>query len=67
MDIAERAVTPEEVEAYRRLDQRLFELGYLSKINEPITDFAPYENRKPLTIPGLKEGESIWNPDEDRR
>ena len=28
-----------------KLERRLFELGYLSRINKPIRDFTPYENR----------------------
>ena len=47
-----------------KLEKRLFELGYLSKINEPITDFTPYENRTLIKVKGKPLSEIIV---EDRR
>jgi tetratricopeptide (TPR) repeat protein len=35
-----------------KLERRLFELGYLSKVNKPIRDFTPYENRTLIRVKG---------------
>lgn len=32
------------------LERKLFEAGLLSEIKPPITDFTPYQNRKPIEI-----------------
>jgi tetratricopeptide (TPR) repeat protein len=42
-----------------KLERRLFELGYLSKLNKPIRDFAPYENRQPIEAAGKPLSEII--------
>lgn len=47
-----------------QLEKRLFESGYLKKINEPITDFTPYKNRKTIKIKGKPLSETVI---EDRR
>ena len=35
-----------------KLERRLFELGYLSRINKTIRDFTPYENRTLVRVEG---------------
>jgi len=47
-----------------KLENRLFELGYLSKRNKPIRDFTPYENRAPIRVSGKPLSEIIT---EERR
>lgn len=47
-----------------QLAQRLFDLGLLKKINKRITDFTPYQNRKPIKIKGKPLSETVI---EDRR
>ena len=42
-----------------RLEKRLFELGYLSKLNEPIRDFTPYEGRALIEMTGKPLSETI--------
>jgi hypothetical protein len=42
-----------------KLERRLFELGYLSKLNKPIRDFAPYETRQPIEVAGKPLSEII--------
>jgi tetratricopeptide (TPR) repeat protein len=42
-----------------KLEKRLFELGYLSKINKPIRDFTPYENRTLIEVEGKPLSEII--------
>jgi tetratricopeptide (TPR) repeat protein len=42
-----------------KLERRLFELGYLSKINKPIRDFTPYENRTLINVEGKPLSEII--------
>ncbi|MEN3333760.1 MAG: hypothetical protein V7641_3125 [Blastocatellia bacterium] len=42
-----------------KLEKRLFELGYLSKINKPIRDFTPYENRTLIKVKGKPLSEII--------
>ncbi|MGH9825549.1 MAG: tetratricopeptide repeat protein [Blastocatellia bacterium] len=42
-----------------KLEKRLFELGYLSKRNQPITDFSPYENRNLVEVVGKPVSETI--------
>jgi len=42
-----------------KLEKRLFDLGYLSKINKPIRDFTPYENRTPIKVTGKPLSEII--------
>lgn len=42
-----------------KLERRLFELGYLSKINKPIRDFTPYENRTLIEVEGKPLSEII--------
>ena len=42
-----------------KLERRLFELGYLSKINRPIRDFTPYENRTLIRVEGKPLSEII--------
>lgn len=42
-----------------QLEKRLFELGFLKKINKPITDFTPYKNRKPIKIKGKPLSETV--------
>lgn len=47
-----------------KLERRLHELGLLKQIREPITDFAPYQNRSPIPVRGKPVSETIL---EDRR
>lgn len=47
-----------------KLERRLFELGYLSRINKPIRDFTPYENRTLMEVEGKLVSEII---EEERR
>lgn len=47
-----------------KLERRLFELGYLSRINKPIRDFTPYENRTLIEVEGKLVSEII---EEERR
>jgi tetratricopeptide (TPR) repeat protein len=42
-----------------KLEKRLFELGYLSKINKAIRDFTPYENRTLIEVEGKPVSEII--------
>lgn len=42
-----------------KLEKRLFELGYLSRINKPIRDFTPYEDRSLLKVDGRPLSEII--------
>jgi tetratricopeptide (TPR) repeat protein len=42
-----------------KLERRLFELGYLSKINKPIRNLAPYENRSLIEVKGKPLSETI--------
>ena len=42
-----------------KLERRLFELGYLSKINKTIRDFTPYENRTLIKVEGKPLSETI--------
>lgn len=42
-----------------KLEKRLFELGYLSKINKPIRDFSRYENRTLIEVEGKPVSEII--------
>ncbi|MEK6300257.1 MAG: tetratricopeptide repeat protein [Acidobacteriota bacterium] len=42
-----------------KLERRLFELGYLSRINKPIRDFTPYENRTLIKVEGKPLSEII--------
>jgi tetratricopeptide (TPR) repeat protein len=42
-----------------KLERRLFELGYLSRINKPIRDFTPYEDRTLLKVEGKPLSEII--------
>lgn len=42
-----------------KLEKQLFELGYLSKRSEPITDFSPYKNRKLVEVSGKPLSETI--------
>jgi tetratricopeptide (TPR) repeat protein len=42
-----------------KLEKRLFDLGYLSRLNKPIWDFTPYENRQPIEPAGKPLSETI--------
>jgi tetratricopeptide (TPR) repeat protein len=42
-----------------QLEQRLFELGFLKRINKPITDFTPYKKRVPIKVKGKPISETI--------
>lgn len=53
-----------ESERKRKMKERLVELGILSEIKPPITDFTPYQNRKPIEVTGKPTSELII---EDRR
>ena len=46
------------------LERKLFELGYLSEIPEPVTDLTPYRDRTPIPVQGKPLSEFIL---EDRR
>ena len=41
------------------LDQRLLEAGVISEIPRRITDFKPYQNRKPIEVKGKPVSETI--------
>ena len=41
------------------LDQRLLEAGVISEIPRRITDFTPYQNRKPIEVKGKPVSETI--------
>lgn len=42
-----------------KLERRLHEAGLLKQIREPITDFAPYQNRAPIMVRGKPVSETI--------
>jgi len=42
-----------------KLERRLYETGLLKQIREPITDFAPYQNRSPIAVRGKPVSETI--------
>jgi len=42
-----------------KLERELFELGYLSKINKPIYDFTPYDQRTYLKVEGKPLSEIV--------
>ncbi|MEW6127007.1 MAG: tetratricopeptide repeat protein [Acidobacteriota bacterium] len=42
-----------------QLEQKLFEIGLLKRINEPITDFTPYKKRVPIKVKGKPISETI--------
>jgi hypothetical protein len=41
------------------LDQRLLDAGVISEIPRRITDFTPYQNRKPIEVKGKPVSETI--------
>lgn len=41
------------------LDQRLLEAGVIGEIPRRITDFTPYQNRKPIEVKGKPVSETI--------
>ncbi len=45
--------------AEEELQRRLLEAGLLSEIKPPITDFTPYQNRKPIEVKGKPISEVI--------
>jgi tetratricopeptide (TPR) repeat protein len=47
-----------------QLAQRLYELGFLKRINKRLTDFSKYQKRKPIKVKGKPISETIV---EDRR
>ncbi len=49
-----QSVSPEDL-----LAQRLLEAGVISHIPPRITDFTPYENRKPVEVKGKPVSETI--------
>ena len=51
---AESERSPEE-----QLDQLLLQAGVISEIPPPITDFTPYENRRPIAVKGKPISETI--------
>lgn len=62
VDTLDKAVAQspaEEQERRRKMKERLVELGILSEIKKPITDFTPYENRKPIEVIGKPTSEVI--------
>jgi superkiller protein 3 len=42
-----------------KLERRLYEMGLLKQIREPITDFSPYQNRVPIPVRGKPVSETI--------
>ncbi len=56
-DLLQRALLDE-------LNRRLLAEGVISRIAPPITDFTPYQNRKPIEIEGKPLSETIL---EERR
>ena len=45
--------------AEEELQRRLLAAGLLSEIKPPITDFTPYQNRKPIEVKGKPISEVI--------
>jgi hypothetical protein len=45
--------------AEEELQRRLLAAGLLSEIKPPITDFTPYQNRKPIEVKGKPVSETI--------
>ena len=50
---AKPAMTEEEFERH------LYEKGIIGEVKPPVTDFAPYENYKPITVAGEPVSETI--------
>jgi hypothetical protein len=48
-----------EMSPESQLDQLLLEAGVISEIPPPITDFTPYENRRPIEVKGKPISETI--------
>lgn len=53
------AETSEVVSPEDLLDQRLLETGVISEIPPRITDFTPYQNRRPVHVKGEPISETI--------
>jgi putative addiction module CopG family antidote len=51
-------LTPED-SADQELQRRLLEAGIISEINPPISDLAPYENRRAVPIQGEPISETV--------
>jgi hypothetical protein len=51
--------TPPSKSIEDELEQRLLKAGLLSEIKPPITDFTPYQNRKPIKVKGKPLSEVI--------
>lgn|SRR5262245_19154731 len=49
-----------------KLERRLVELGYLSKVNKPVLDFTAYENRAPIAVSGKPLSETSPRSAADR-
>jgi len=41
------------------LQRKLLEAGLISEIKPPITDFTPYQNRRPIEVKGKPVSETI--------
>lgn len=54
-----RTETPPTLSPEDLLDQRLLEAGVISEIPRRITDFTPYQNRKPIEVKGKPVSETI--------
>ena len=48
-----------EMSPESQLDQLLLQAGVISEIPPPITDFTPYENRRPIEVKGKPISETI--------
>jgi hypothetical protein len=56
--------TPSTQQSEAVLEQKLLEAGVIRVIKPPITDFTPYQNRKPVELTGKAVSEILI---EDRR
>jgi hypothetical protein len=56
--------TPPSPPTEEAFEQELVKLGILSEIPPPVTDFTPYQNRKPVEVQGKPLSEVIL---EERR
>ncbi len=49
----------QELTREQQLDHLLLQRGIISRIPPPITDYRPYENRKPIEVRGKPLSETI--------
>jgi len=46
----QKEVAVDEQNREQQFQQRLFELGLITEVKPPITDFTPYQNRQPVEV-----------------